>query len=104
MKPGFQHGQKAWPRLFQGFRLVPLVCRARMEAAGKSGGFGSLEVSGWDHTPPALSSSAHPPFLRLLVPSFCLWALGFPAEMFFLKTGCNRTLNPALEALWELLG
>lgn len=33
-----------------GFPLVPQGCRTRMEAGGKLGGFGSVEVEGWDHT------------------------------------------------------
>ena len=50
-------------------------------------------------TTPSCPQTVHlpiPPSWGLLVPSFCLWALGFPAEMFFFKTGCNRTLHPAL--------
>lgn len=66
-----------------------------MEAGGKLGGLGSLEVSGWYHT--LLSSdgsSAHPPFLRPpdLIHSFCLWSLGFPEEFFL--TLCNRIPHP----------
>lgn len=68
-----------------------------MEAAGKSGGFGSLEVAGWDHTLlPSDSSSAHPPFLRPPGPLLLSLGTGIPSRNVFFKTGCNRTLNPAL--------
>ena len=55
-----------------------------MEAGGKSGGFGSLEVSGWDHT--LLSScslSAHPPFLRPPAPLLLSLVTGIPSRNVF---------------------
>lgn len=92
---GFQHARKPGPASSR-------VSAGPSGLQGPDGGcrkIWGLWFSGslWLGPHPLLPSVHLPiPLPEASWSSFCLWALGFPAEMFFLKTGCNRTLNPAL--------
>ena len=57
---------------------------------GKSRGFGSLEVSGRNHTlRSSVGSSAHPPFLRPPRPLLLSLVTRIPSRNFFFFTGCE---------------
>lgn len=73
---------------------------------GKSRGFGSLEVSGRNHTlRSSVGSSAHPPFLRPPRPLLLSLVTRIPSRNFFflLAVKQDTTFSPQ-KGLWGLLG